>query len=112
MLTRSAAAPARGQPSACALCMQAQHAHAGGRRTALGRLPPRHPPSGLPSGRPAQRLLDYITPDFVHVMIDGRIVETGGKARACLFVGTPLVMRSRPAQLQAPAWARPLVVHF
>jgi Fe-S cluster assembly ATP-binding protein len=25
-----------------------------------------------------QRLLDYIVPDFVHVMVDGRIVETGG----------------------------------
>jgi Fe-S cluster assembly ATP-binding protein len=28
-----------------------------------------------------QRLLDYITPDFVHVMIDGRIVQSGGKVR-------------------------------
>ena len=26
-----------------------------------------------------QRLLDYIVPDFVHVMYDGRIVRTGGK---------------------------------
>lgn len=26
-----------------------------------------------------QRLLDYIVPDFVHVMSDGRIIETGGK---------------------------------
>jgi Fe-S cluster assembly ATP-binding protein len=26
-----------------------------------------------------QRLLNYIVPDFVHVMIDGRIVKTGGK---------------------------------
>ena len=25
-----------------------------------------------------QRILDYITPDFVHVFIDGRIVEEGG----------------------------------
>ncbi len=25
-----------------------------------------------------QRLLDYITPDFVHVLADGRIVKTGG----------------------------------
>ena len=25
-----------------------------------------------------QRLLDYIKPDYVHVMIDGRIVKTGG----------------------------------
>jgi Fe-S cluster assembly ATP-binding protein len=26
-----------------------------------------------------QRILDYITPDFVHVMMDGRIVKSGGK---------------------------------
>lgn len=26
-----------------------------------------------------QRLLDYIKPDFVHIMINGRIVRTGGK---------------------------------
>ena len=26
-----------------------------------------------------QRLLDYIKPDFVHVFVDGKIVETGGK---------------------------------
>ena len=26
-----------------------------------------------------QRLLDYIVPDFVHVMVDGRIVKSGGK---------------------------------
>lgn len=25
-----------------------------------------------------QRLLDYITPDFVHVVVDGKIVQTGG----------------------------------
>ncbi|MCU0537242.1 MAG: Fe-S cluster assembly ATPase SufC [Hydrococcus sp. Prado102] len=29
-----------------------------------------------------QRLLDYITPDYVHVMYDGRIVTTGGKELA------------------------------
>ena len=26
-----------------------------------------------------QRLLNYIIPDFVHVMADGRIVKSGGK---------------------------------
>ncbi|MDO8292011.1 MAG: ABC transporter ATP-binding protein, partial [Gallionella sp.] len=26
-----------------------------------------------------QRLLDYIVPDFVHVLAAGRIVKTGGK---------------------------------
>jgi Fe-S cluster assembly ATP-binding protein len=29
-----------------------------------------------------QRMLDYITPDFVHVFLDGRIVETGDAALA------------------------------
>ncbi len=29
-----------------------------------------------------QRLLDYIVPDFVHVLADGRIVKTGGKELA------------------------------
>jgi Fe-S cluster assembly ATP-binding protein len=29
-----------------------------------------------------QRLLDYIVPDFVHVLHDGRIIETGGKELA------------------------------
>ncbi len=29
-----------------------------------------------------QRLLDYIIPDFVHVMFDGRIVKSGGKELA------------------------------
>jgi Fe-S cluster assembly ATP-binding protein len=29
-----------------------------------------------------QRLLDYIVPDFVHVLYDGRIVQSGGKELA------------------------------
>src|SRR5690606_19688371 len=29
-----------------------------------------------------QRLLNYIQPDFVHVMIDGQIVKSGGKELA------------------------------
>ncbi|WGK66010.1 Fe-S cluster assembly ATPase SufC [Croceiramulus getboli] len=29
-----------------------------------------------------QRLLDYIIPDFVHVMVDGKIVKSGGKELA------------------------------
>jgi Fe-S cluster assembly ATP-binding protein len=29
-----------------------------------------------------QRLLDYIVPDFVHVMYDGRIVKSGTKELA------------------------------
>ena len=30
----------------------------------------------------AQRLLDYIQPDFVHIMENGRIIKTGGKELA------------------------------
>ena len=29
-----------------------------------------------------QRLLNYIVPDFVHVMVDGKIVRSGGKELA------------------------------
>jgi len=29
-----------------------------------------------------QRLLDYIMPDFVHVLFDGKIVKTGNKTLA------------------------------
>ena len=29
-----------------------------------------------------QRLLNYIIPDYVHVLVDGRIVRTGGKELA------------------------------
>lgn len=29
-----------------------------------------------------QRLLDYITPDFIHIMVDGKIVKTGDKTLA------------------------------
>jgi Fe-S cluster assembly ATP-binding protein len=29
-----------------------------------------------------QRLLDYIVPDFVHVLADGKIIETGDKSLA------------------------------
>ena len=29
-----------------------------------------------------QRLLNYIVPDFVHVLFDGRIVKSGGKELA------------------------------
>ena len=29
-----------------------------------------------------QRLLNYIVPDYVHVLVDGRIVRSGGKELA------------------------------
>src|SRR3546814_16364023 len=48
-----------------------------------------------------QRLLDYVQPDFVHVLAGGRIVKTGGEDRpeerrggnAC---GSPCSSRWRP----------------
>ncbi len=32
-----------------------------------------------------QRLLNYIVPDFVHVLVDGRIVKSGGKDLALVL---------------------------
>jgi Fe-S cluster assembly ATP-binding protein len=32
-----------------------------------------------------QRLLDYIVPDFVHVLFEGRIVKSGGKDLALVL---------------------------
>jgi Fe-S cluster assembly ATP-binding protein len=32
-----------------------------------------------------QRLLDYIVPDFVHIMYNGRIVKTGDKSLALVL---------------------------
>jgi Fe-S cluster assembly ATP-binding protein len=29
-----------------------------------------------------QRLLDYVVPDFVHVLVDGRIAHSGGRELA------------------------------
>jgi Fe-S cluster assembly ATP-binding protein len=29
-----------------------------------------------------QRLLNYVVPDYVHVLVDGRIVKSGGRALA------------------------------
>ena len=40
-----------------------------------------------------QRLLNYIVPDFVHVMLDGRIVKTGGKELALELEGYDWVER-------------------
>jgi Fe-S cluster assembly ATP-binding protein len=32
-----------------------------------------------------QRLLDYIVPDFVHILFDGKIVKSGGKELALIL---------------------------
>jgi Fe-S cluster assembly ATP-binding protein len=42
----------------------------------------RHPERSFVVITHYQRLLDYIVPDFVHVMLDGRIVRSGGKELA------------------------------
>ena len=34
-----------------------------------------------------QRLLEYITPDIVHILLDGKIVETGGPELAARVEG-------------------------
>jgi len=55
-----------------------------------------------------QRLLDYIVPDFVHVLSDGRIVRSGGKDLALELedkgMGGSKPRRSRPEP--APAERR------
>ncbi len=43
--------------------------------------------------RRVQRLLDLIVPDFVHVMIEGKIVQTGGKARTRSHAASQHVLR-------------------
>jgi Fe-S cluster assembly ATP-binding protein len=42
----------------------------------------RRPDRGILLVTHYQRMLNYITPDYVHVMIDGRIVKTGDKSLA------------------------------
>ncbi len=46
---------------------------------AQGFLPNQSGCSSFRSGSVYQRLLNFIVPDFVHVLVDGRIVKTGGK---------------------------------
>jgi Fe-S cluster assembly ATP-binding protein len=50
-----------------------------------------------------QRLLDYIVPDFVHVLADGRIVESGDAqlARELEAHGYAWVRERAPAEAQA-----------
>jgi Fe-S cluster assembly ATP-binding protein len=42
----------------------------------------RHPERSMVVVTHYQRLLNYIVPDFVHVLVDGRIVRSGGKEMA------------------------------
>jgi len=44
-----------------------------------------------------QRLLDYVVPDFVHVLSDGRIAESGGKELALKLEKEGYISHRRPA---------------
>ena len=50
-----------------------------------------------------QRLLDYVVPDFVHVLADGRIVESGDKSLALRLEehGYAGIAARHPAELGA-----------
>ena len=49
-----------------------------------------------------QRLLNYIVPDFVHVLSDGRIVKSGGKELALRARGQGLRLARRRAEDASP----------
>ncbi len=50
-----------------------------------------------------QRLLDYIVPDHVHVLVDGRIVRSGGKELAVELESQGYALDERQARTAAPA---------
>ncbi|HSB73181.1 MAG TPA: Fe-S cluster assembly ATPase SufC [Candidatus Methylomirabilis sp.] len=50
-----------------------------------------------------QRLLNYIVPDFVHVLVDGRIVKSGGKELALELEDKGYNWVESEARLAAPA---------
>src|SRR5512144_3267008 len=50
-----------------------------------------------------QRLLNYIVPDFVHVLVDGRIVKSGGKELALELEEKGYAWVENEARLTAPA---------
>ena len=50
-----------------------------------------------------QRLLDYIVPDFVHVMMDGRIVSSGTKDLALELEARGYDWIKKEAKAQAAA---------
>jgi Fe-S cluster assembly ATP-binding protein len=51
-----------------------------------------------------QRILNYITPDFVHVLVNGRIAKSGGRELALELEkrGYSWVDESAPGPLVAP----------
>ena len=52
-----------------------------------------------------QRLLNYIIPDFVHVLVDGRIVKSGGKELALELEARGYAWVEAEAQVATPATA-------
>src|SRR5690606_17602454 len=54
-----------------------------------------------------QRLLDYIVPDFVHVLADGRIVESGDKSLAYKLEEHGYAWIAQGRLAGAPGWPRP-----
>jgi Fe-S cluster assembly ATP-binding protein len=50
-----------------------------------------------------QRLLNHIVPDFVHVLVDGRIVKSGGKELALELESKGYGWVEAEAQAAAPA---------
>ncbi len=50
-----------------------------------------------------QRLLNYIIPDFVHVLVDGRIVKSGGKELALALEAKGYAWVEAEARAAAPA---------
>jgi Fe-S cluster assembly ATP-binding protein len=52
-----------------------------------------------------QRLLDYIVPDFVHVLVDGRIVKSGGKELALELEASGYVSLEEAVRSGAPVGA-------
>ena len=52
-----------------------------------------------------QRLLDYIVPDFVHVLVDGRIVKSGGKGLALELEASGYVGLEEAVRTGAPVGA-------
>jgi len=52
-----------------------------------------------------QRLLDYIVPDFVHVLVDGRIVRSGGKELALELEAQGYATFEQEAAAQQPVAA-------
>ena len=45
-----------------------------------------------------QRLLDYIKPDFIHIMHKGKIIKTGDASLALILEGQAVSQRLQPTQ--------------